>query len=304
MGLFGRFHGGIMMKSRFYTFHPAVNFSYYIGSIALIMLFKHPLFLVIGLLILLINHYFTDRFKSLFRWFYLLLVTGSMIFIITPLFNERGRHLLFEVVEHRVTLEAVLYGGMSALSIMGIMVLFVSYNEVLTPNKLLFLFSKFLPQFAVLLMLTLRFIPLMRRRLSEISSVQMTKGISLSHGAWKERMRKGMQYIQVLITFSLEEAIQTADSMKARGYGQYKRTAYEHFRMKSSDIVALFYFFILFSVCLYGQLNGLGVLNVYPFLETTSLLAIEIPYLILYVLFFSFPLYVEIGGVIRWRFLN
>ncbi|MCD8511312.1 MAG: energy-coupling factor transporter transmembrane protein EcfT [Bacillus sp. (in: Bacteria)] len=110
-----------------------------------------------------------------------------MIFIINPLFNDRGRHVLFELLGQRVTLEASLYGATMALAIMAIISLFVSYNEVMTPNKLLFLFSKILPRFAVVLMLTLRFIPLMKRRLDEISAVQQSKGLSLTDGTWRKK---------------------------------------------------------------------------------------------------------------------
>ncbi|MHC0037053.1 energy-coupling factor transporter transmembrane component T [Pseudoneobacillus sp. C159] len=292
------------MKSRFSTFHPMINFSYYLGSIFIIMLFLHPLFLLVGVAFLLIIHFFHDRFQSLKRWLPFMVITWLLIFLLNPLFNERGRHLLFEVFGHRVTLEATLYGGISAFSILGVMMLFVSYNEIMTPNKLLFLFAKFLPQFAILLMLTLRFIPLMRRRLTEISMVQQSKGISVKQGSFKERIKKGMHYVQVLITFSLEEAIQTADSMKARGYGQGKRTSYEYYRMQNADKFALFILFIFFLVILIARFFGYGTLTIYPLLEPIYLQSPEIFVLILYAIFISFPLFVQLGETIRWRILN
>lgn len=292
------------MKSRFNAFHPFVTFCYYIGSIVFMMLFQHPIFLLMGLLVLIAIHFVHDRCKNLQRWLFFIMISGVFIFILNPIFNERGRKLLFDVLGHRVTLEATIYGGMSALTIIGVMMIFVSYNEVMTPNKLLYLFSKFLPQFAVLLMLTLRFIPLMKRRLDEISSVQVSKGISVFHGSWKERTQKGMLYIQVLLTYSLEEAIQTADSMKARGYGQFNRTTYEYFRFKSSDKLALIYLLFLFTINLYGRFIGYGNLTIYPMMENVQLVSTEILFFVIYMLFLGFPLYVEIGGAVRWRLLK
>jgi energy-coupling factor transport system permease protein len=304
MDLFRRLHGGKVMKSRFNAFHPAINFSYYIGSIALIMLFLHPIFLIAALTILIGIHIVHDRCISLQHWLFFMIITGILIFIMNPLFNERGRHLLFEILGHRVTLEATIYGGMSALSIIGVMMLFVSYNEVMTPNKLLFLFSKILPQFAILLMLTLRFIPLMRRRLTEISDVQSSKGISILHGTWIERIQKGMLYIQVLLTYSLEEAIQTADSMKARGYGQSNRTTYEYFRFKKPDLIAMVYLSVLFSINLFGRFSGYGFLSIYPILESINPSPLEIIILVCNLMFLSFPLFAELGGFVRWQLLN
>jgi energy-coupling factor transport system permease protein len=292
------------MKGQFHAFHPVVNFSYYMGAIALVMINQHPIFLLVALSILITFHFFNDRFIQVKQWLFFMFTTGMLIFLINPLFNERGRHALLVVMGHRVTLEATTYGLMSALSIICVLMLFISYNEVMTPNKLLFLFSKFLPQFAILLMLTLRFIPLMRRRLNEIAAVQVSKGISIKQGPWKERIKKGMLYVQVLLTYSLEEAIQTADSMKARGYGQKKRSTYEYFRLNKKDILTLLFFITLLSISLYGRYTGLGTLTIYPLMETVGLAPVENFILFVYALFLCFPLCVEIGEVIRWHLLN
>jgi energy-coupling factor transport system permease protein len=193
---------------------------------------------------------------------------------------------------------------MNALVIIGVMALFVSYNEVMSPNKLLFLFSKLLPQFAVLLMLTLRFIPLMKRRLAEISAIQTSKGLSMVHGRWMDKAKTGILYVQVLLVYSLEEAIQTADSMKARGYGNGKRTSYEYFIFKKRDLFALLYLLVVFLLVLIGRLKGYGYLTIYPVMESALISPSEFFLLFLYLLFLSFPLVAGVGGYVRWRLSN
>ncbi|SFB13508.1 MULTISPECIES: energy-coupling factor transporter transmembrane component T [unclassified Bacillus (in: firmicutes)] len=292
------------MENRFERLHPIVNFIYYAGALTLLILLLHPIFSGAAFVVILFIHFVQDRFKGLKQWLIFMVMSGSLIFLFNPLFNERGRHVLFVVSEHHITLEAVVYGGMTALSIMGVIALFVSYNLVMTPNKLLFLFSKLLPQFAVLLMLTLRFIPLMRRRLEEITVVQSSKGLSLAQGTWRSKARIGMQYIQVLLTFSLEEAIQTADSMKARGYGQKKRTSYDFFILNKIDIASMFFLILLLVIVFYGRFIGHGQLVIYPLMEKISLQGNEIVFLITYMMFLSFPLLIEIGGKVRWKLFN
>lgn len=293
------------MEQRFAQFHPAVTFLFYIGALSLLMLMLHPLFLVCGFIVVLLISFIHGQIQGLKRWSILMISTVVFILILTPLFNERGRTVLFEIANHRITLEAITYGGMTAISIISVIALFVSYNEIMTPNKLLFLFSKILPQFAVLLMLTLRFIPLMRRRLAEISAVQSSKGLSVLHGRFKDKAKNGLLYVQVLLSYSLEEAIQTADSMKARGYGSGKRSTYEYFRLKNIDIVAMVFLVSIFITLVFLRIySGYGFLTIYPRMESFQLSEIEFLCLAGYLLFFSFPLLVEGWGYIRWRLLN
>ncbi|PFN97770.1 cobalt transporter [Bacillus sp. AFS076308] len=292
------------MRLRFDRFHPLVTFLFYAGAVSLLILMLHPLFLISSIAVVILINLRHDRLNGLRRWWFFIITTFLLMVIMNPLFNERGRHLLVEIYEHRVTLEAVVYGGMNALSIIGIIALFVSYNIIMTPNKLLFIFAKVLPQFAVLLMLTLRFIPLMRRRLEEISLVQKSKGLSVSHGTWRARAKTGMLYVQTLLTFSLEEAIQTADSMKARGYGQGSRSSYEYFKINKADIIAILYLLSLFGFIVIERFSGFGVLTVYPIMESWHLSLIDRAVFICYIMFLSFPLLVEAGGMFRWRLSN
>lgn len=293
-----------MERLRFTRFHPLVSFLFYAGAVTLSILLLHPVFLLFSLVIVLLINLIHDRLAGLRRWKYFLIITFLLMTSLNPLFNQRGRHLLFAIGEHRITLEAVLYGSMNALSIITIIALFISYNVIMTPNKLLFLFAKILPQFAVLLMLTLRFIPLMRRRLEEIAIIQKSKGISVRSGNWRTRVKTAMQFVQALLTFSLEEAIQTADSMKARGYGTRTRSSYEYFRFHGPDAMAVLYLTGLFMVMIYGRMLGYGYLTVYPILEPWMFSGMDPAVFGCYVMFISFPIIVEAGERFRWPISN
>jgi energy-coupling factor transport system permease protein len=288
----------------FKRMHPLVSFCYYVGAIALMIILQHPIFLGAAFLIILAINFLEDHLKGVTHWLFFMITSGILIIVLNPIFNERGRHVLFEIFHHRITLEAAVFGIMNALLMIGVMALFVSYNEVMSPNKLLYLFSKLLPQFAVLLMLTLRFIPLMKRRLAEISAVQTSKGLSMVHGKWLDKAKTGILYVQVLLVYSLEEAIQTADSMKARGYGHGKLTSYEYFIFKKRDLFALLYLLAVFLLVLIGRMKGYGYLTIYPVMESALISPSEFFFLFLYLLFLSFPLVAGVGGYVRWRLSN
>ncbi|ADU31110.1 energy-coupling factor transporter transmembrane component T [Evansella cellulosilytica] len=292
------------MINRFEHFHPFVTFFYYAGVIILLMVYQHPTVLGAAFILILLVNYAQDRLRGFRKWAFFIIISGALIIILNPVFNERGQHILFEVFGHRITLEAVVNGSITALTIMCVISLFISYNEVMTPNKLLYLFARFLPQFAVLLMLTLRFIPLMKRRLDDISVVQQSKGIFVNGGRWRDRVKNGLLYVQALLTFSLEEAIQTADSMKAREYGKHKRSSYEHFRFKRMDYFLLISLILFLTICIIGRINGYLHLKIYPVMDSLFLSHIESFYFFCFVIFLSIPLLIEVGGKIRWRLLK
>jgi len=113
-----------------------------------------------------------------------------------------------------------------------------------------------------------------------------------------------MLYIQALLTFSLEEAIQTADSMKARGYGQGARSSYEYFKFTRTDLVTVVFLTLLFLFILYGRVSGFGFLTIYPLMEAWTFAQMDFVFLGCFILYLSFPILVEAGEFFRWRILN
>src|SRR5690606_6971572 len=164
-----------------------------------------------------------DHGKTMKQWLPMLIGISALMIVLNPFLNSRGTHVFFYFRGKQVTLEATVYGIVMALSLVTILLIFISFNLILNGNKFLFVFSKLLPKTAFLVMLAIRFVPLLKRRLGEINDVQRIKGMTIASGNIKERAKNGMVIMQILLTWSLEEAIETADSMKARGYGLGKR---------------------------------------------------------------------------------
>ena len=290
------------MARGIHTFHPFVSFFYYVGAATLVMLYKHPVFLLVGAILLVLFNYQLDQGKTLKRWFMMLIFLSVLFLIMNPLTNHRGTHILFYVHNNPIMLEAIIQGIILALSIFAIMTLFTTYNLVITADKFLFLFSRWLPQWALLTMLSMRFVPLLRRRLREIETVQKGKGLSVTEGKLKSRAKNGILLVQILLTWSLEEAIQTADSMAARGYGIKKRSKYTPYKMVLTDWLAIIYMIIIAAIGLAGWWLGDGVLSVYPILETMSIQGREWFYLFIFMLFIGSPLIIEGREAVRWHF--
>lgn len=292
------------MDNGFRGYHPYVIFFYYLCTGFLIMYFKHPLFLIIALAILIFVNISHDRGVALRKWTLPLVLMSVFFIVLNPFLVSRGTNVLFYFRGKQVTLEATVYGIVMSLALVSILVMFVSFNLILNGNKFLYIFSKILPRTAFLMMLSIRFVPLLKRRYDEISTVQHVRGMTMSVGSIRERAKNGMNMIQILLTWSLEEAVQTADSMKARGYGIGEKSSYIPYRMEKRDWIWLTTLLLLFIVCILGGLLGYGKIVIYPELGTLHLYPLDWLLLICMVVLFSFPLLVEGREHLRWKSLK
>lgn len=288
------------MHRGFQHFHPFTCMAYYAGFFILCMLLRHPLFLLAALIIIILFNVIQDGGRQLrsYAWMYVFLALS--ILILNPLFTHRGREVLFYFWDQPVTLEAIMYGLIMALSMLCILCGFVSFNITITSGKFLYLFARILPKTALVTMLSVRFVPLLKRRLVEISTVQRSKGIDVSSGPFWKRAKDGMMILQTLVTWSLEEALQTADSMQSRGYGlSVERTSYQRFRMRRKDYVVLFFLFLSLVPCVWGWSQGYGKLQIYPSLESIVPHSAEWWVLMSLSVYVGIPMIIE--GKERWR---
>lgn len=288
------------MENGFRGLHPFILLAYYIASAILIMIYNHPVFLLTTLILLILVNISHDKGKTLKQWSIPLLFMGMVFALMNPLFVSRGTHILFYLGHRQITLEALMYGVYMSLMLMSIIVLFVSFNFVLNGNKFLYVFSKIVPRTAFLLMLTIRFVPLLKGRYDEIAAVQRVRGMTMSEGNLRNRARNGMSMIQTLLTWSLEEAIQTADSMQSRGYGLGKKSSYVLYQMERKDWWTAFIFAILLSVCLFGSAYGYGKIIIYPELGTLQFYLLDWLSFVSLCCLVAYPLIIEGIEHIRW----
>lgn len=252
------------LYSAFRSVHPFTAFCYYAGLIVLAMLQYHPI-ITLGLFLLSIGLAYTlglrTELKRLFI-FYPIIFTFMIGF--NMLFNHRGARILFYWLDQPVTFEAILYGGQNALLLGTVWAAFISYQQVVTPQRFLYLFASIAPRISLMITMSLRFVPQLLRRLHELSDVQRTRGIDPRQGSIRKRSRDAMRQMQILITWSMEDAVQTADSMLARGYGTGERGRFEPYRYSIRDIWLLVALTALASLSIVCWLLGWGRMDIYP----------------------------------------
>ena len=126
----------------------------------------------------------------------------------------------------------------------------------MTSDKFIYLFGRIIPAISLLLSMALRFVPHFAAQLKVIRNGQKCVGMDVKDGNLREKARHGLNILSILVTWSLENAIETADSMRSRGYGSKGRTAFSIYRFTGRDKFLLGWFGTLAAVCLYGCGRG------------------------------------------------
>ncbi|MFZ3130289.1 MAG: energy-coupling factor transporter transmembrane component T [Desulfosporosinus sp.] len=290
------------MNRAFSAFHPAVSFVFFAVMLALTMLFfRQPVFLGVTLSSALIFSLMLNgrRGVKLSLLFYLPMFL--LIAMSNPLFNHQGKTVLFYFMDNPITLEAVLYGICSAASLIAILAWFSCYNKVITADKFLYLFAKLIPAVALLITMTMRMISKLKYQLKTISNAQQAIGLAQSTGSLPERVKKGMRVISILLSWAMEEAIETADSMQARGYGLKNRTTFSVFKFAKRDGLVLGLISVLAGICFAGYFLGYGTMQFYPSIRPLNL---SIQAIVLYIVFAGLaflPMIIEVRESYKWR---
>jgi len=229
-----------MMRDSFSGCHPIINFIYFALVLAFAMFFMHPVSLLISLCCALVYAIYLNGKKAVRFSLRLVLPMMAMAAIINPAFNHEGATILAYLPSgNPLTLESILYGLASAVMLAGVITWFSCYSAVMTSDKFVYLFGRIIPALSLVLSMTLRFVPKFRAQLHVVSEAQRCVGRDVSGGRTFQRVKNAITILSIMVTWSLENAIETADSMKSRGYGLPGRTAFSIYRFDERDKHAL-----------------------------------------------------------------
>jgi len=222
--------------SGFSEYHPLVNFLYFALVLAFSMVFMHPLCLAVSLLCAIAYSVYLNRRKAVrFNLMYMLPVL-ILTAVINPLFNHAGATILgYFRNGNPLTLESILYGVAAAVMLVTVISWFSCFNTIITSDKFVYLFGRIIPAMSLILAMSLRLVPRFKAQAKVISNAQRCIGRDISAGNIIKRARNGIKILSILVTWALENAIDTADSMKSRGYGIKGRTAFSIYHFDARD---------------------------------------------------------------------
>lgn len=288
------------MKDTFSTFHPVVNFTYFLAVLLFSMFFMHPVFLGISLVCGLIYSLYLNREKAAKFNFLIMLPSILLLSLINPAFNHEGMTILIYLNDNPITLESILYGVAAAVMLVSVVIWFSCYNAVMTSDKFIYLFGKVIPALSLIFSMVLRFVPKFKAQVKVISNAQRAVGRDVSNGNLWQKAKHGVKILSILTTWALENAIETADSMKSRGYGLKGRTSFSNFRFDKRDGMAMGMMAVLIGIVLAGAALGENTIQYFPYILMKEITPFSIAVYLSYFLLLLTPTLFNIWEDIKW----
>ena len=290
-----------MANYGFSSYHPAVNFLFFAAVLLFSMFFLHPVLLGISFFSALAYAVRLNGWRTLRFCLTALLPMAVLVAFLNPAFNHDGVTVLVYVNDNPITLESVCYGLAAAVLFSSVILWFSCYNAVMTSDKFLHLFGRVLPSLSLLLSMCLRFVPRFKGQTKVIAQAQRGIGLDPGEGGPLRRAKKGMHILSILTTWALENAVDTADSMKARGYGLKGRTSFSLYRFGRRDRAALLFLLALVVLVGWGALLGEATLQYCPRLSGKEITGRSLVLYGGYALLCLTPLILDAKEAVAWR---
>ena len=293
------------MKDRFSHYHPLVNFLYFTLVIGFSMALNHPLAQGISLICAIIYAVQTDGRKAVLftlRWCLPVMLLTAFV---NPAFSHQGvTILLYLPTGNPLTLESILYGISSGVMIATVMLWFLNFNRVITSDKFIYLFGRIIPALSLVLSMTLRFIPKFKAQLGSVVDAQKSIGRDISEGSLWHRTRIAVTTLSIMVTWALENAIETADSMKCRGYGLKGRTAFSIYRFDDRDKMALLYLGFCGLYLLAGTLVSTFGFRYFPSVRYIGLNTVTLSFQFVYLILCLMPVALNGAEERKWKAIH
>lgn len=290
------------MNNEFRNYHPIVNFAFFLFIIGFSCIFMHPICLTLSLCGAFSYSVMLKGTKAIKQNIIYMLPSVAVMALLNPAFNHGGMTILAYLPSgNPLTLESIIYGIAAAVMIITLICWFMSSSLILTSDKFIYLFGRILPSLSLVLSMTMRFVPRFTAQMKKTADAQRAIGKGIKNGGIVERTKNSVRIISVMITWALENAVDTADSMKARGYGTKKRTSFSVFRFDTRDRFALTLILALGIYIIVGSALGAIEYTYFPVFAFKIKSAYGITVAIAYALLSFTPVIIEISEKILWN---
>lgn len=248
---------GAFRQNGFAGCQPVISFTYFLMIILTSMLVSHPLVTGIAFAGGMVYQMELKGIRHTLKYQVLLMLPMLLVVaMINPAFNHYGVTVLYQLKTGPITLEAIAYGGILSFILWTSLVWFANFNAVMTTEHFVYLFGRLTPSLSLMLSMVFRFVPGFVRRLRVIREGQQCLGRDLSQQRGVKACGAAIDELSILLTWALENGIDTADSMRSRGYGTGRRTAYSIFRFTARDMAVAVILLCLYGIGLWGFCRG------------------------------------------------
>ncbi|MBK5262707.1 MAG: energy-coupling factor transporter transmembrane protein EcfT [Peptostreptococcaceae bacterium] len=288
-------------KDNFGTYHPMINFTYFCMVISFSMIFLHPVLMLISFTAAFTySVYLNGKGAVKFNLAFVLpmMLVAAMV---NPLFNHSGMTILYYFRDNPITLESIVYGLATGFMFGSVIIWFSCYNAVITSDKFIYIFGKIIPAMSLVFAMVLRFIPKFKAQIRIVSNGQKCIGRDITNGTLLQRLSHGIKIVSIMITWALENGIDTADSMRARGYGLPGRTSFSIFRFDSRDKIMGVAGVILLGVVVFAAAKGENAIQFFPYIKMSETSSSGVLGYMAYSMLCFGPMLIDLVDQLKWR---
>ena len=292
-------------KDTFSGFHPLINLIYFVLVLAFAMTLMHPVCLCISLATAMTYSLTLGGAKAVRGSLLYLLPMALIAAVVNVLFNHEGITILAYLPSgNPLTLESIVYGFATALMLCALVVWFTCFSHVMTSDKLVYLFGRIIPALSLVVSMTLRFVPKFKAQFKVVADAQRCVGRDTENGKLVQRLKNAITVFSIMVTWSLENGIETADSMKSRGYGLPGRSAFSIYTFDSRDKLAALWLGFCAVFLLSGVLTGGFAWQYYPIMKGAEVTPMVIALHVVYCLLGLTPVWLQWQEDQVWKRIN
>lgn len=289
---------------RFDSYHPTINFIYFVAVIFFTVAFNHPVFVMIA-------------YISAFAYSIKLNGKKQVIFnaVLIPLifaytawyayYNHFGiTNLYSNFIDNKITLESLLYGLQLSITIATVLMILSCLFAIFSTDKIIYLFGRISPKFSLFISILLRTVPRVKLQAKRINTSQKGIGRGLHQRRFPLFIIDFFRLVSITITWTLENFVESAASMKSRGYSLRGRTAFSIYRFDNRDRSFVVSIFLCMTIVSMGY--ALNQTNIYydPEIIMNKITPLSGVFYIAYAVLFLLPMILQIVGEYRFKRLR
>lgn len=275
--------------------HPALLILYFFSAIVFSMLTLNPSYLLISFIAALSLNFYLEGAGKTLRFLRYFVPVHLLLVLANALFSGNGLSVIFYLGGRPVTLESIVFGFAAGLMLLTILLWFRAYQEVSSSDQIIAMGGKRFPHTSLLLGMILRYVP---DTLKHGQKVKLSQNALIGEEKLprKERLAFYTRMSTVLMSWSMENALDTSIAMRAKGFPSEYRSSYKRERFSSYDAVEVAFLLLMIILQIVGYARGLSAFQYYPTLSWQTEMSGElIVVLALYALFLFFPFYLELA---------
>lgn len=266
------------------TLHPVSALAHTGALVLLLLLCAHPLFLLALAAVPGLTLAARREVRAWRRQLAWSLSLALFIVAFNGLLGGVGATELFRfflplIGRRTVSLEGLVYGGAMALRLAGIIGAFALLSRLVDVERLLY-FSPLAGRSSLTAALTLGLIPRLNRSARALLEVQASRGAPLTAGSLRRGVRAAGPLLAALTETALENSLDMAEVLTARGYGSGRPTPFRPERWHRRDALVLCGAALAVLAWFQGQSAGVAAFSYYPVLvappwvDSTRVLAV------------------------------